>query len=126
MCYMSFSFIYYLLLNSYKNYAKISRFITFVTFFIKKYYFFMRKVYYIYNPQTQTFDRLYPTLRQKMLTKLLWIFYMVGCVVLAFLVVHFVLRSPSEKELRMENNKLLAQYNILSHQLDDALEVLQD
>ncbi|KAA6336384.1 Murein DD-endopeptidase MepM [termite gut metagenome] len=86
----------------------------------------MRKVYYIYNSQTQTFDRLHPTFRQKLLTKIRWIFYMVGCVVLAFVVVHSVLRYPSEKELRMENNKLLAQYNILSHQLNDALEVLQD
>ena len=34
--------------------------------------------------------------------------------------------SPSEKELRIENSRLLAQYNVLSHRLDDAMGVLQD
>ena len=28
----------------------------------------MRKVYYIYNPQTQTYDRIYPTVRQRALS----------------------------------------------------------
>ncbi|KAA6320141.1 Murein DD-endopeptidase MepM, partial [termite gut metagenome] len=86
----------------------------------------MRKVYYIYNPRTQTYDRLYPTFRQKLLTKLRWILYMVSCAALAFLVVYLTQRSPTEKDLREENSKLLTQYNIVSRQLDEALGVLQD
>ena len=34
--------------------------------------------------------------------------------------------SPSEKELRIENARLLAQYNVLSHRLDEAMGVMQD
>ena len=34
--------------------------------------------------------------------------------------------SPSEKELRIENTRLLAQYNVLSHRLDEAMGVMQD
>ena len=34
--------------------------------------------------------------------------------------------SPSEKELRKENSRLLSQYNVLSHRMDEALGVLQD
>ena len=30
----------------------------------------MRKVYYIYNPKTRTYDRVYPTLRQRVLNVL--------------------------------------------------------
>ncbi|KAA6346806.1 Murein DD-endopeptidase MepM [termite gut metagenome] len=86
----------------------------------------MRKVYYTYNPRTQTYDRLYPTFRQKLYTKLRWMLYATGCAAVAFIVVYLTQKSPTEKDLRMENNKLLAQYNILSHQLDDALKVLQD
>ena len=34
--------------------------------------------------------------------------------------------SPSEKELRKENSRLQAQYNVLSHRMDEAMGVLQD
>ena len=38
----------------------------------------MRKVYYIYNPQTQTYDRIYPTVRQRALSILRRLFYGMG------------------------------------------------
>lgn len=40
-----------------------------------------------------------------------------GC----FIVLLLVFGSPSEKELRIENSRLLAQYNVLSRRLDDAM-----
>ena len=43
-----------------------------------------------------------------------------------FLVFFIIFGSPSEKELRIENSRLLAQYNVLSRQLDESLAVLQD
>ena len=45
-----------------------------------------------------------------------------GC----FIVLLLIFGSPSEKELRIENSRLLAQYNVLSRRLDDAMGVLQD
>jgi len=44
----------------------------------------------------------------------------------SFLILLAIFGSPSEKELRKENSMLMAQYNVLSKRLDDALEVLQD
>jgi len=44
----------------------------------------------------------------------------------AFILLLFIFGSPSEKELRTENSQLLAQYNVLSRRLDEALGVLQD
>ena len=38
----------------------------------------MRKVYYIYNPQTQTYDRIYPTVRQRMVSLLRRLFIGMG------------------------------------------------
>ena len=38
----------------------------------------MRKVYYIYNPQTQTYDRIYPTVRQRALSILRRLFIGMG------------------------------------------------
>ena len=80
----------------------------------------MRKVYYIYNPQTQTYDRIYPTVRQRALSILRRLFYGMGLGAGCFIVLLLIFGSPSEKELRIENSRLLAQYNVLSRRLDDA------
>ena len=79
----------------------------------------MRKVYYIYNPRTQTYDRIYPTVRQRALSILRRLFIGMGLGAGSFIVLLLIFGSPSEKELRMENSRLLAQYNVLSRRLDD-------
>ena len=86
----------------------------------------MRKVYYIYNPQTQTYDRIYPTVRQRIMSLLRRLFIDIGLVAAGFIVLLIIFGSPSEKELRTENSRLQAQYNLLDARLDEALEVLQD
>jgi murein DD-endopeptidase MepM/ murein hydrolase activator NlpD len=43
----------------------------------------------------------------------------------SFIMRLWVFGSPSEKELRIENSRLLAQYNVLSRRLDEALGVMQ-
>lgn len=86
----------------------------------------MRKVYYIYNPQTQTYDRIYPTLRQRSMSILRRLFMGMGLGAGAFLLLLLMFGSPSEKQLRTQNSQLQAQYNVLSHKLEEALNVLQD
>lgn len=86
----------------------------------------MRKVYYIYNPRTQTYDRIYPTVRQRALSILRRLFIGMGLGASCFIILLLLFGSPSEKELRTENSRLLAQYNVLSKRLEQALGVLQD
>lgn len=86
----------------------------------------MRKVYYIYNPKTQTYDRIYPTVRQRVIAILRRLFVGMGLGAGCFFLFFWIFGSPSEKELRTENSRLLAQYNVLSRNLDQALGVLQD
>ena len=86
----------------------------------------MRKVYYIYNPQTQTYDRIYPTVRQRIMSYLRKLFIGMGLWAGSVIVLLLIFGSPSEKELRMENSQLQAQYNVLSHRMDEAMKVLQD
>ena len=81
----------------------------------------MRKVYYIYNPQTQTYDRIYPTVRQRMVSLLRRLFIGMGLGAGSFIILLIIFGSPSEKELRKENSQLLAQYNVLSRRLDEAM-----
>lgn len=85
----------------------------------------MRKVYYIYNPKTRTYDRIYPTVRQRALSILRRLFVGMGLGAGSFIVLLLIFGSPSEKELRIENSRLLAQYNVLSRRLDEALGVMQ-
>ena len=86
----------------------------------------MRKVYYIFNQKTRTYDRVYPNMAQKFLTRLrsFLLFFIFGG--LSFLVFYLCIQTPSLKEVQEENSKLLAQYRILSQRLDNAMEVLED
>lgn len=86
----------------------------------------MRKVYYIYNPQTQTYDRIYPTFRQRMMSYARRLFIGMGLGAGSFIALLLIFGSPSEKELRKENSQLQAQYNVLQHRMDEAMGVLQD
>lgn len=85
----------------------------------------MRKVYYIYNPKTRTYDRIYPTLRQRVMSYLRRLFVGMGLGAGSFLLLLLAFGSPSEKDLRVENSRLLSQYHILSSRLDGALRVMQ-
>lgn len=86
----------------------------------------MRKVYYIYNQKTRTYDRIYPTVRQRVLSILRRLFVGMGLGAGSFLALFLLFGSPSEKELRIENSRMQAQYNVLARRLDQALNVLQD
>ena len=85
----------------------------------------MRKVYYVYNTKTHRYDRIYPTFRQRVLHVMKRLFVGMGFGAGSFILLLWIFGSPSEKELRIENSRLLAQYNVLSRRLDEALNVMQ-
>ena len=85
----------------------------------------MRKVYYIYNTETNTYERVYPTFRQRELHILKRLFVGMGFGAGSFILLIWIFGSPSENQLRIENSRLLAQYNVLSRRLDEALGVMQ-
>lgn len=86
----------------------------------------MRKVYYFYNTQTQTYERVFPTFRQRAMNILRRLLFGMGLGAGSFIVLLILFGSPSEKELRKENSRLQAQYNVLSRRMDEAMGVLQD
>lgn len=57
----------------------------------------MRKVYYIYNPKTRTYDRIYPTVRQRALSYLRQLFVGMGLGAGSFILLLWIFGSPSEK-----------------------------
>lgn len=86
----------------------------------------MRKEYYIYNPETSNYERVTSTPRQRRLGILQRIFYAAGILVILFGGLYWFMGTPSENALRIENSELEARYEVLSHQLDEALGVLED
>lgn len=86
----------------------------------------MKQVFYRYNPDTDNFERHYPTLKTRL--KSLGHHILVGGVIgiALFLIFFFVLDMPTEKNLRRENSELKAQYAILEKRLDNSMKVMED
>lgn len=57
----------------------------------------MRKVYYVYNPKTRTYDRIYPTMRQRALSYLRQLFVGMGLGAGSFILLIWIFGSPSER-----------------------------
>lgn len=86
----------------------------------------MRNKYYIFNPDTRTYDRVYPNFAQKFLTNLRRVLLFTIFGGLAFLAFNILIDKPSVEKLESKNSQILAQYEILSRRLDEAMLVLQD
>lgn len=83
-----------------------------------------KNVYYRYNPDTDNFERVYPSMRMRLAYwgKTWLIGAMIGLGL--FLLVFYCFDSPTEENLRNENAQLRTQYAILSRRLDNSLKVM--
>lgn len=83
-----------------------------------------KNVYYRYNPETDNFERIYPSLRMRLATfgKIFGLALLLAIVI--FAVIFYCFDSPTEENLRAENSQLRMQYNILNKRLDNSLKIL--
>ena len=83
-----------------------------------------KNIFYRYNPETDNFERVYPTLKGRFLSfgKLMLASATIG-VGLYFMMV-YCFDSPVERNLRTENDQLRTQYNILNKRLENSLKVM--
>lgn len=86
----------------------------------------MKQVFYRYNPDTDNFERHYPTLRSRLISTAKYL--AVGLVIGAafYLLSFFVFDTPTEKNLRKENSELKSQYAILEKRLENSIRVMED
>lgn len=83
-----------------------------------------KKIFYRYNPQTLTYERVYPNFKSKVIIVLKHLFSGIlvgGGLLLAFF---YFFGSPQENALKHENNILRTQNKFLSNRIDDAIAVL--
>ena len=85
-----------------------------------------RRIFYTYNPETDNFERFFPSGGERLwtLVKFLLLSIIMG-VALFFLYIHFF-DSPTEKALRKENSQLRSRYNVINRRLDNSLKVMED
>ncbi|MDE7347791.1 MAG: M23 family metallopeptidase [Muribaculaceae bacterium] len=85
----------------------------------------MRQVFYRYNPDTDNFERHYPTLKTRLTS--LGKYLAVGAIGIGlYALILYAFAGPTEKKLREENRKLKAQYAILEKRLDNSIKVMED
>lgn len=85
-----------------------------------------RKTYYLYNPGTLSYERVYPSAKDRFFAILRHLSTGIAFGVATFFVMMYVIDSPMESQLRKENKLLQTQYEVLSLRLNNALEVLDD
>ena len=93
-----------------------------------------RNVYYIFNPDTRTYERVYPRPMQKFLTVLRRCIYYILFGGISFVAFSYIFGKPvvkdsvvqETKEVMAENEQLAARFKVLSERLDRALLVQQD
>ncbi len=85
-----------------------------------------RKTYYLYNPNTLSYERVYPTAKQRVFGIIRHLSIGVAIGIGAFFILMYTVDSPVETLLRKENKLLQTQYEVLSLRLNNTLEVLED
>ncbi len=85
-----------------------------------------RKTYYFYNPNTLDYERVYPTIKDKIKVVLHHLSTgLVFGIATFFIMIKFV-DSPKESQLEKENRLLETQYEVLDLRLENAMKILED
>lgn len=86
----------------------------------------MGKIFYKYNPQTLSYERVLPTVRQRIWSILrpavIGVFIGTGL----FFASMYAFESPREALLKKNNNLLMAQYKILSQETNESQKILSE
>lgn len=85
-----------------------------------------RKTYYLYNPSTLSYERVYPSAKERFFGVLRHLSIGIAIGVGAFLAIMYLVPSPMESLMQKENKLLQTQYEVLSLRLNEALDVLDD
>lgn len=85
-----------------------------------------RNVFYRYNADTDNFERVYPTVRSRLIswgrTAIIALLLAAAIGILAF----YCFDSPTLENLRAENSRLKAQYGILERRLENSMKVMRN
>ena len=84
-----------------------------------------RKVYYFHNPKTLSYERVYPSFKERTLSAIgkFVMSAVVGSLVVGAIM--FFIDSPEEVLLKKENSLLSSHYKLLDKRLDEAMVIIE-
>ena len=82
-----------------------------------------RKTYYLYNPNTLSYDRVYPSARDRFFIVLRHLSIGAAIGIGVFFIMMYTIDSPVESLMKKENKLLQTQYEVLSLRLTNALMI---
>lgn len=83
-----------------------------------------RRKFYLYNPETDNFERFYPSIKDRALT-FLWIFLVAAVLAVGFyLLIFYLFETPTVENLTEENRELHQQYSMLERRLDASIKMI--
>lgn len=85
-----------------------------------------RKVYYRYNPQTLTYERIYPSMKDKVITVFRHLISGIVVGIGALVAFVYFFGTPWGEAQKKENQLILTQYEVLSKRADEMSKVLRD
>ncbi|NDV96346.1 M23 family peptidase [Dysgonomonas sp. 521] len=85
-----------------------------------------RKVYYRYNPQTLTYDRIYPSLKDRIFVVFRHLISGVIVGIGGLVAVVYFFGTPWAREREKQDDLIRAQYEVLSKRMDEAIKVIGD
>lgn len=86
----------------------------------------MSKIFYRYNPETLSYERVYLSAGQRIWTIFKQLFIGIGIGFALFAAANYLLDSPQEKQLKKDNKLLLTQYQVLSKRIEENQKILTD
>lgn len=83
-----------------------------------------KPIYYIYNPETDNFERVFPSIKDRLVkfVKLAGLSLIIGIGI--YFIIFYAFDAPTEENLRKENSILKSKYSILNRRLDNSLKVM--
>ena len=85
-----------------------------------------RKTYYFFNPKTLEYERQFPSNKERFMIAIKNLSIGLAIGIIAFLGFLYFFESPMEVMLRKENTLLQIQFTLLTKEIDQANEVLED
>ncbi len=85
-----------------------------------------RQIYYIYNPETDNFERVFPSFKGNLIKFLRFTGMALILGIVIFFIIFYAFDAPTEENLRKENATLKKQLSILNRRLDNSLKVMQN
>ncbi|MBD5348465.1 MAG: M23 family metallopeptidase [Bacteroides sp.] len=85
-----------------------------------------KNIVYRYNSETDNYERIFPSWKQRILRGFLFILFSVLGGIFMYFFLTLFLGTPTEANLRRENSLLKSQYNVLNRRLENSLKIMGD